>query len=195
MRKMKPASETPTSRALVTGHRLILFVTLLLVALAITACGRRPVPPEVEMTPVSGSVEAPAEDAATSSDDEGETDAETDDASASDADGEDAAAATDGAEGEDAEGSDVDAAADAALAPGAQAIVLAEDGARVLADAATDAQVLHLYSAGEAFDVLAPSGDYDAYPVTSEDGQTWVRVRAGDGLVGWVVAESIGASD
>jgi hypothetical protein len=38
--------------------------------------------------------------------------------------------------------------------------------------------------------VLAPSGDYADYPVVV-DGVGWVRVRAADGLVGWVQSELV----
>ena len=39
-------------------------------------------------------------------------------------------------------------------------------------------------------DILAPSGDYDAYPVIDGDRQ-WVRVRTADGMVGWLIADSV----
>lgn len=117
--------------------------------------------------------------------------AEADAASASDAANEEAATEADSQEADEG----ADAAADAPLAPGAQVVIVDDAGARMYADAAADALVLHLYSVGEALQVLAPSGDYDLYPVTSDDGQMWVRVRAADGLVGWVVAESVGTAE
>lgn len=44
------------------------------------------------------------------------------------------------------------------------------------------------YPAGSRFIVVEPHSDYAAYPVTVE-GQRWYRVRAADGLVGWMVEE------
>jgi hypothetical protein len=42
------------------------------------------------------------------------------------------------------------------------------------------------YAAGSNLTVIEPDGDYLEYPVIVE-GQRWYRVRAEDGLVGWVV--------
>jgi len=39
-------------------------------------------------------------------------------------------------------------------------------------------------------EVLDPDGDVDSYPVVI-DGQSWLRVRAADGLVGWVKAQQV----
>lgn len=41
------------------------------------------------------------------------------------------------------------------------------------------------YAAGSSFTIIEPDGDYTAYPV-EVDGERWVRVRAEDGLVGWM---------
>lgn len=41
------------------------------------------------------------------------------------------------------------------------------------------------YAAGSRFTVVEPDGDFAAYPVEVQ-GRRWYRVRAEDGLVGWV---------
>jgi hypothetical protein len=45
--------------------------------------------------------------------------------------------------------------------------------------------VMELYAGGSSFTVLEPGLDLGAYPILA-DGVSWVRVRAGDGLAGWV---------
>ena len=57
----------------------------------------------------------------------------------------------------------------------------------VVGDAAGSAPVLEVYAAGSSFTVLEPGLDKGAYPILA-DGASWVRVRAGDGLAGWVNA-------
>jgi hypothetical protein len=65
---------------------------------------------------------------------------------------------------------------------------------RIYADADPTAPVLAEYAAGAAFVVLDPGGDYGAYPV-EVDGTPWYRVRAEDGLAGWVLGDKVaGAS-
>lgn len=44
------------------------------------------------------------------------------------------------------------------------------------------------YAAGSRLTVIEPDGDYREYPVIIE-GQRWLRVRAEDGLAGWMVEE------
>lgn len=64
-------------------------------------------------------------------------------------------------------------------------LVIAIERVRLLADADQKSLVLNEYGEGEEFTVLAPSGDYDAYPVDL-NGTSWVRLRAADGLIGWL---------
>lgn len=61
----------------------------------------------------------------------------------------------------------------------------------IFAEPNQDGQVLDSYAAGMELIVLEPGGDFAAYPVVI-DGMGWVRVRAGDGLVGWT--PSVGLS-
>lgn len=58
-------------------------------------------------------------------------------------------------------------------------------------DAGADTPVMEVYAAGALLTVLEPSGEYPMYPVAA-DGRKWVRVRAGDGLVGWVPLDAVG---
>jgi len=190
MRGIKLSLGTPTLKTQVVGRHSLLLVLMLIVALSITACGRRPQPPEVAATPASGSIEVPAEDEATSSEAITDTatveESDTGDAGASDADSE---------AGSDA--ADADAPAEEVAAPmaaGLQVVIVDPAGTRVRADAGENAPVLHLFAAGEVMETLKPSGDYDAYPVTV-DGLDWVRVRAADGLVGWVAVDAIEAAE
>jgi hypothetical protein len=76
------------------------------------------------------------------------------------------------------------------LAAGAPVEALA--ALRIYADADPAAPVLAEYAAGAAFVVLDPGGDYGAYPV-EVDGVPWYRVRAEDGLVGWVRGDQVQA--
>jgi hypothetical protein len=62
----------------------------------------------------------------------------------------------------------------------------------VHADASLSAVVMDSYATGVALEVLPPSGSYTAYPV-EVDGHGWVRVRATDGLVGWVMTDQVEA--
>ena len=48
-----------------------------------------------------------------------------------------------------------------------------------------DPLVLNVIAQGEGVTITEASGNYATYPVEA-DGIAWVRVRAGDGLAGWV---------
>lgn len=58
------------------------------------------------------------------------------------------------------------------------------------ADASQESMVLDSFGPGVVLDVIDPSGDYVEYPVRVE-GFGWVRVRAADGLVGWVQTDQV----
>lgn len=59
------------------------------------------------------------------------------------------------------------------------------DALRLYADAARSSLVLNVITKGESITITEASGNYATYPVEA-DGIAWVRVRAGDGLAGWV---------
>lgn len=85
----------------------------------------------------------------------------------------------------------VSAAAEVATAtplpePGQQLRPL-DGGLRLYVDASRQAPVMNQYAAEASFTLLAPSGDYSAYPVEAA-GEEWYRLRAEDGLVGWAPA-------
>lgn len=61
---------------------------------------------------------------------------------------------------------------------------------RVYGDANPNAPTLAEYAAGNRLTVLDPPGNFVAYPVELS-GVRWYRVRAEDGLVGWVMADGI----
>lgn len=72
-------------------------------------------------------------------------------------------------------------------------IVQASQGrVEIHADASSDSMVLDSYGPVVALEVVDPSGDYSGYPVEA-DGHGWVRVRATDGLVGWVMTDQVEA--
>ena len=56
----------------------------------------------------------------------------------------------------------------------------------VYADAEPTAPRFGEYPAGTVLTVVEAGGDFPGYPV-EVDGRRWYRVRAPDGLVGWVV--------
>lgn len=60
----------------------------------------------------------------------------------------------------------------------------------VHADASQESIVLDTFGAGVTLEVLDVSGDFESYPVEA-DGHGWARVRAGDGLVGWVMTDQV----
>ena len=78
------------------------------------------------------------------------------------------------------------------LLPGRRVAAISPDGkgTRVYGDSRTDALVLDVYQDGAAFEIMAPGADVADYPVKS-DGRTWYRVRASDGLVGWVSVDRL----
>ncbi len=77
---------------------------------------------------------------------------------------------------------------------GQRVTVTLPDGVTLRADAADDALILQRYAVGEALEVVEPSGDYEDYPITI-GGQEWVRVRAGDGLVGWLPIDAVNSEE
>ena len=80
------------------------------------------------------------------------------------------------------------------LLVGQRVVVKLPDGVTLRADAADDSLILQRYAIGEALEVLEPSGDYADYPI-SIGGQEWVRVRAGDGLVGWLPIDAVNSEE
>lgn len=92
-----------------------------------------------------------------------------------------------------------DAAGDESSLPGSNANLLEVGGVvqalgmlRVYANADPNTPPLAEYMAGNRFTVLDPPGNILVYPVES-GGVRWYRVRAEDGLVGWVMADEIEA--
>lgn len=95
----------------------------------------------------------------------------------------------------DAEGSAVTEAAPPDTGAGFPTIdigadVQARGMLRLYAAAAPETPTLAEYAAGDRFVVLGPPGDITVYPVEL-NGVRWYRVRADDGLVGWVIADGI----
>jgi len=84
-----------------------------------------------------------------------------------------------------AENLEEDTTAEELYMPGA--VLVAAESAHLYIDAHRDAAVMSQYVAGTSFTVLEPSGDYPAYPVDVA-GEQWIRLRADDGLVGWLPA-------
>ncbi|MCB0107234.1 MAG: hypothetical protein KDE53_15045 [Caldilineaceae bacterium] len=69
-------------------------------------------------------------------------------------------------------------------------VFVAADRVLLYTDASAAAMVMNQYEAGAPFTVLAPSGDYATYPV-EVNGEQWYRLRADDGLVGWLPASAL----
>lgn len=74
------------------------------------------------------------------------------------------------------------------LEPGAE--VQALGMLRLYAAPEPTAATLDEYSAGATFVIIASPDDLGPYPVEL-NGVRWYRVRAADGLVGWVIADGI----
>lgn len=68
--------------------------------------------------------------------------------------------------------------------------VVARGILRIYAAAEPNAPTLDEYRAGDRFTILGPPDDVTIYPVELA-GVRWYRVRAVDGLVGWVIADGI----
>ena len=71
------------------------------------------------------------------------------------------------------------------LVPGQPVVANDPVGVKLYSDASVNAPVMAIYAEGTAFTVLEPSGDYGAYPI-EQAGHRWYRLRAADGLIGWV---------
>lgn len=92
-----------------------------------------------------------------------------------------------------AQASDADAtAAPVVLLPGRRVAAISPDGlgTRIYNSSALDALILDVYQDGAAFEVLEPGSDVAEYPVKNGAG-VWYRVRASDGLVGWVIVDRL----
>lgn len=68
--------------------------------------------------------------------------------------------------------------------------VVARGILRIYAAAQPNVPTLDEYAAGDRFTILGPPDDVPIYPVELA-GVRWYRVRADDGLVGWVIADGI----
>lgn len=68
--------------------------------------------------------------------------------------------------------------------------VVARGILRIYAAAEPNVPTLDEYTAGDRFIILGPPDDVTIYPVELA-GVRWYRVRASDGLVGWVIADGI----
>ena len=78
------------------------------------------------------------------------------------------------------------------LLPGRKVASISPDGrgTRVYAVPSRSGLVMDLYRDGAAFVVLDPASQSAGYPIEAE-GFTWYRVRASDGLVGWVIVDRL----
>ncbi len=76
------------------------------------------------------------------------------------------------------------------LHAGGKAIVSGSDpeGIRLRAGPGLDNATLEIFNDGTIFEILPKPGNVSEYPVEA-DGYTWWRVRAKDGLVGWVASD------
>lgn len=157
----------------------------------VPASGADSVTAEVQMTPIVGGTTVPLTvEAQTASTGDGGTDTAAGESAEAAASAE--AASEIDADKETETTTDDGSPADTSMVAGALAIVAGPDsgGARLYSDASADAMVMAIYADGEEMTIVEPSGEHDGYPVTVEGAQ-WVRVRAADGLVGWVVAGNL----
>ncbi|MFN8465203.1 MAG: hypothetical protein U0X20_06610 [Caldilineaceae bacterium] len=147
------------------------FVVLLLMLFAAAACGGDEQPAATEVPPAVTA----------------ETGGMALGGAATAAPAESTADTTNAAGGETAPAATSEATPQATAAPvlevGAQ--ISARDTTDVYADAAPTAQRFGEYPAGTVLTVVEAGGDFAGYPV-EVDGRRWYRVRAPDGLVGWV---------
>jgi hypothetical protein len=68
--------------------------------------------------------------------------------------------------------------------------VAARGVVRVYPEASPRAQAMGEYKSAATFVVIEPGADYAGYPVEINEVR-WYRVRAEDGLVGWVMADGV----
>jgi hypothetical protein len=61
---------------------------------------------------------------------------------------------------------------------------------RLYAAPDTSLPALASYTSGTAFVIMEPDGEFAEYPVQVFD-ESWYRVRAEDGLVGWIPGGSL----
>ena len=74
------------------------------------------------------------------------------------------------------------------------ATIAARGIVRVYPAADPRAQAMSEYQAATTFVVIEPGADYAGYPVETNEVR-WYRVRAEDGLVGWVMADGVEPQD
>lgn len=153
-----------------------------LLALTLSACGEEttptPAPVVVEsgVTALASSASRTGGDDATAAESEAESEAGAESApdAASPASETDALAAT-------SDGLPILNVDDAVVARGLL---------RIYAAAEPNVPTLDEYAAGDRFTILGPPDGVPIYPVELA-GVRWYRVRASDGLVGWVIADGI----
>ena len=150
---------------------ILLIFMVVIVSLLIGYLSRQQndVGPEITMTPESGGITLVADE------DDESADSTNDEATTAEGD-------SSPGEGEDA----------STLGAGSK-VVSAGIGrplTSVYADADSQSLIMNVYNDGTAFTVVEPSGEFKAYPVIVDD-MEWYRVRAEDGLVGWVLRENL----
>jgi|GEM_PF-3854503 len=73
-----------------------------------------------------------------------------------------------------------------------EAIGIEDGGVFFCADASAHSVIMNEYQSGDRFTIVPASGEYKASPVEN-DGMTWYRLVAPDGLVGWMAADTFRA--